>query len=101
VSNLQGGNETGPPDYVDRLCHGHGCRRTPGCINLGDLLAGNEDRETVQGNEDTPHERVTRIDGGSVRAKRSAGLTQDGTDDREGFPADVLLRREEIAALSS
>ena len=99
--NIQGGNETGPPDHGDRLRHGHRYRRTPGRIDLGDLLARSEDGEAVQRSEDASHQRVARIDRGSVRAERPARLTQDGTDDRDVLPADVLLRREEIAALCS
>ena len=71
-------------------------------MELSDLLAGSEKGEAVQGNEDAPSPSASaRIDHGGVRAERPARLAQDGTDDRDFLPADVLLRREEIAALCS
>ena len=92
-------DETGPSDHADRLRHGHRCGRAPGGVDVGHRLTRCEEGEAVQAGEDALHQRVTGIDGGRVGAERPARLTQDGPDDRDVLPGDVLLCREEKAAL--
>jgi hypothetical protein len=68
-------------------------------ITLTGWATRSEDGIAVQRAEDALHQRVTGIDRGRVGAEGFARLPEDRSDDGHDLATDVLLCREEIAAL--